>query len=697
MGSPTGSDRLLRGAVRHTAGTTTLLLLCQVAAAACSLAVPAVTGRALDLMLHQRPGASGWLTWAAALIAADIVLETAAVLLTQLTNARATGWIRHRALTGLLGTTVDRAAPLPGGDVAARLCVNATDSGTAPAALANAASCVLVPAGALVALALIDPWTAAVFVAGLPLLVLLLRTFSRDSSDAVGRYQHAQGAIAARLTEALAGSQTIAAADTARRERDRILAPLDGMARHGTHLWLVHGRAVARSGVLLPLLTTAVVAVAGSRLAAGQVSVGELLAASRYAALAAGIGGIAAPLGTLVRARSAGRRTAELAELPPMPHGEAALPAGGTGRLELRGVRVAREGAALLADITLTVEGGSTVAVVGRSGAGKSTLAAVAGRLADPDAGTVLLDGVDLASLTRTELREATSYAFARPAFDDDACATVRAALAAGAGPRRDPAAADRVDRAARAASADTFIRLLPLGYDTPLADTPLSGGEHQRLGLARAFAGRGRLIVLDDATSSLDTATERQVEKALATSLGPCTKLIVAHRVSTAARADHVIWLESGRVRHCAPHHRLWQDPDYRAVFLTDAEVPPPGRDDTAAGAPAPAVPPPGRDDTAAGAPAPAVPPAGRGAAHGTPVPPPLRDREEGEARSSAPPVPPSGRGSAAASPAPLPPSARDGAPAAYPVPLPSPARVVARRTGPVEAPAHDGPREDR
>lgn len=603
MASPTGSDRLLRGAVRHTAGSTALLLLCQVAAAACSLAVPAVTGRALDLMLHQRPGAGGWLTCAAVLIAAELALETAAVLLTQLTNARAAGWIRHRALTGLLGTTVDRAAPLPGGDVAARLCVNATDSGTAPAALANAASCVLVPVGALVALALIDPWTAAVFVAGLPLLVLLLRTFSRDSSDAVDRYQQAQGTIAARLAEALDGSQTIAAAGTARREQERILAPLAGMARHGTHLWLVHGRAVARSGVLLPLLTTAVVAVAGSRLAAGQVSVGELLAASRYAALAAGIGGIAAPLGTLVRARSAARRTAELADLPPMSHGEASLPAGGTGRLELRGVRVEGEGAALLTDVTLTIEGGSTVAVVGRSGAGKSTLAAVAGRLADPDAGTVLVDGVDVASLTRTRLREAIAYAFARPVFDDDAGATVLSALAAGAGAGagrdpapgsdRDPVPAARIHRAARAASADTFIRLLPLGYDTPLAGTPLSGGEFQRLGLARAFAGQGRLIILDDATSSLDTATERQVERALATALRPCTKLIVAHRVSTAARADRVIWLESGRVRRCAPHHLLWRDPDYRAVFLAQTPAPTAGPGHGGDTDPAPAPPP--------------------------------------------------------------------------------------------------------
>ncbi|MEU6944777.1 ABC transporter ATP-binding protein [Streptomyces sp. NPDC046316] len=640
MASRTGSDVLLRGAVRHTAGPTAVLLVCSVAGAGCALAVPAVVGRTLDLLLHRHPAAGAWLTWAAVLLAAEVLLETATVLLTQLTTARATAWVRLRATTGLSATAPHRAEPYSGGDVAARLCVNATDSGAAPAALATSVASVLVPAGALVALALIDPWTAAVFAAGLPLLLVVLRSFAHQSSDSVGRYQHAQGAVAARLTEALSGARTIAAAHTARREEERILAPLEEMTRYGTRMWLVHGRAVARSGVLLPLLTTAVVAVAGTRLAAGGLSVGDLLAASRYAALAAGVGSIAAPLGALVRARNAGRRTAALADLPPMTHGSAALPPDGPGDLELREVRVVRDGVPLLTDVTLTIDGGSTVAVVGRSGAGKSTLSAVAGRLTDPDEGRVLLDGVDLARLTRAELRSATSYAFARPAFDSGATPTVGSAIASGLGaagagaaegagtgvmggaetgggavsaaesgrgrvsaaetgrgrvsaaetgrgartaagtggddviadaPRTADAPAEKVRDAARAASADAFIRLLPQGYDTPLDDAPLSGGESQRLGLARAFIGAGRLMILDDATSSLDTATERQVELALSTSLRPCTKLVVAHRVSTAARADKVVWLEAGRVRGCGPHRLLWEDPHYRAVFLAE------------------------------------------------------------------------------------------------------------------------------
>ncbi|MCZ9342650.1 ATP-binding cassette domain-containing protein, partial [Streptomyces sp. TRM76130] len=96
----------------------------------------------------------------------------------------------------------------------------------------------------------------------------------------------------------------------------------------------------------------------------------------------------------------------------------------------------------------------------------------------------------------------------------------------------------------------------------------PLSGGERQRLGLARAFAHAGRLLIMDDATSSLDTATEHEVDRALRHSPRPGTRLVVAHRPSVADRADLVIWLEDGRVRAVAAHRELWRTEAYRAVF---------------------------------------------------------------------------------------------------------------------------------
>lgn len=124
---------------------------------------------------------------------------------------------------------------------------------------------------------------------------------------------------------------------------------------------------------------------------------------------------------------------------------------------------------------------------------------------------------------------------------------------------------------AAGAARADDFIARLPHGYDTPLKDAPLSGGEVQRLGIARALVHDPAVVVLDDALSSLDTATEARVGSALASAWSARTRVLIAHRVSTAARADLVAWLENGRVRALGPHQELWRLDGYRALFAAD------------------------------------------------------------------------------------------------------------------------------
>ena len=558
------ADRELLRVTRHSAASTAAVLLLSLAAAATAVTLPAVVGHTLDRLLQRRDDAGSWLVLSAALLTAEVVLDAVVALLTGTTNARSTAWLRTRALGGLLATSPNRASRHSPGDVATRLSVNATEGGNVPAAGAALAASVLAPAAALVALAVIDVWIAAVFVAGLPLLLLVLRAFARSSSESVGRYQQVQSDIASRLLEALGGARTIAAAGTEQRERARILAPLAELNREGRRMWKVHGRAVASSGVLMPLLTTGVLAVGGVRLAAGSISVGELLAASRYAALAAGVGAVAALLGTVVRGRAAAGRTAELQHLPCIAQGDTTLPADGPGTLELRGVDVVRDGRRVLSEVNLLLPGGTSAAVVGHSGAGKSTLAAVAGRLTTPDRGDVLLDGVPLESLAPGPLRREITYAFERPVFLGG---TVAEAIASGEG-----VSASGIRSAARAAGADGFVELLPQAYETPVATAPLSGGELQRLGLARAFARAGRLLILDDATSSLDTATERQVDRALAHEVRPGTRLTVAHRLSSASRADLVIWLDDGRVRAVGRHQELWEDPAYRSVFAVPA-----------------------------------------------------------------------------------------------------------------------------
>jgi ATP-binding cassette subfamily B protein len=224
----------------------------------------------------------------------------------------------------------------------------------------------------------------------------------------------------------------------------------------------------------------------------------------------------------------------------------------GSGELTFLGVS-----SGILRDVDLTVPGGVAVAVVGPSGSGKSALAALAARLRDPEEGAVLLDGVGLPDITHDDLRTAVGCAFERPTL-------VGATVADAIGP---DLPRERVEASAEAVRADTFVRLLPAGYDTPLAEAPMSGGEAQRIGLARAWSAT-RLLVLDDATSSLDTATEALISQALLGGAHGRTRLIVTHRAATAARADFVVWLDAGRVRRIGGHAHLWEDAAYREVF---------------------------------------------------------------------------------------------------------------------------------
>ncbi|NED53708.1 ABC transporter ATP-binding protein, partial [Micromonospora aurantiaca] len=324
--------------------------------------------------------------------------------------------------------------------------------------------------------------------------------------------------------------------------------------RHGVRTWRVLAGASARGALLNPLLQLAVVAVGGWSLAAGRLTPGELLAALQYAAIGAGLGAAIAAVNTAVRVRAGCARAAEILDEPARRYGARDLPPG-SGRLDLCGVQVrGDDGRPLLDRVDLRVPGGTLLAVVGPSGAGKSLLAAVAGRLRDPDAGEVRLDGVPLRQLTPAALGRAVGYGFERPVLVGE---TVGAAVGCGADPVP----------LTRGAQVHDVVRLLPERYRTPLAGLALSGGERQRLGLARALRAE-RLLILDDATSSLDTVTEHKVVGALTGPDDRRTRVVVSHRVGTAARADLVAWVEGGRVRAVAPHEVLWADPAYRAVF---------------------------------------------------------------------------------------------------------------------------------
>jgi ATP-binding cassette subfamily B protein len=561
------ADRLLARAGRHGGVWVAVVALSALAASVISLALPAVLAHAVDDIVRDR-AAGPWLTWTAVLVVALVAASALDSLASGVVVAHSTAWLRRTVLAHTLALGTGGDARLGPGEMATRVVANAAEAGRVAPAAVGAGASLVVGLGGTVALALISPLLCGLFLAGMPVLFVVTRAFARDASALTTRYLAVQGRIAERLTEAISGARSIAAAGTLQREVDRSLEALPELRRHGMGLWRVVMRITAQDALLVAMLEITVIAAAGVLLARGDISAGEMLAAAQYVLLASALNSLTSVVARLTSARAAAARLVEVLEQTPVRYGAGRLPAG-RGRLELRGVSVRSGGAVVLDHVDLVIPAGGLVAVVGRSGSGKSLLAALAGRLVDPDDGEVLLDGVPLRELDRHELRRAVGYGFARPALLGE---TVADAIAFGAG---EPSRED-VEGAARAARADGFIRLLPEGYDTPLGDAPMSGGEAQRVGLARTFAHAGRVLVLDDVAASLDTVTEHHISAVLTGALGDRTRLVVAHRASTVARMDAVIWLDRGRVRAMAPHRELWQEPDYRALFDPGAAAAP-------------------------------------------------------------------------------------------------------------------------
>lgn len=552
------ADQLLAKACQQGEGWMWVLATARAANVVAVLLLPVWLGEAVDGLVSGR-GGIGTAVSCAVLVAVIVASDVLADIAIGGSTASATAWLRRTLLAHLLSIGPRATATFEQGDLVGRVVGNAAETGRGGVAVVRAAGALVPSAGSVVALLLIDPWLALTFLIGLLVVIAAFRSFVRVSSESIAAYQRSQGRIAARLTDALAGARTITAAGTADREIERVLRPLPELREHGRDMWRHQMRAGSQSALVMPAVEVLVIAVSGWAVVSGRMTPGELFAASRYAALGTGITSTVAFLNLLARSRGGARRCQELLDVAGTEYGERDLPPG-LGRLQFRAVTVHEGERTLLDGVDLTIPPGRTLAVVGHSGSGKSTLAALAGRLREPDFGEVMLDRMPVTSLDKDVLRTQITYAFERPVLIGN---TVNEALAMGR-----PLNAEAVQRGAEAATADEFVRRLPEGYDNELDTSALAGGEVQRLGLARAFTGTGRLLVLDDATSSLDTVTEMRVSSVLTEHLKQTTRLIIAHRATTAAGADLVAWLENGALRALDTHQRLWNEPDYRAVF---------------------------------------------------------------------------------------------------------------------------------
>jgi ATP-binding cassette subfamily B protein len=257
------------------------------------------------------------------------------------------------------------------------------------------------------------------------------------------------------------------------------------------------------------------------------------------------------------RATASGARIFQVLDREPRltaPADAPSLPPG-SGHVRLEDVAMCYEGSSqpALHDVSLDVPAGRTVAIVGATGSGKTTLVALIARLYDPTAGRVLIDGADISAVEVTSLRRAIGMVTDDP-FLFSASVHENIAYA------RPGASREEVVWAARRAQADSFIARLPEGYDTRVGERglTLSGGQRQRLAIARALIADPRVLILDDATSSVDASTEQLIKGALREAMAGRTTFVIAHRLSTIALADEIVVLEDGTIAAQGSHDEL-------------------------------------------------------------------------------------------------------------------------------------------
>jgi subfamily B ATP-binding cassette protein MsbA len=293
----------------------------------------------------------------------------------------------------------------------------------------------------------------------------------------------------------------------------------------------------------------------------GSLTAGTLVSFLLYTAtIAAAVGALASFFSSYQESVGAAERVFELLEAPAQvadPADPVTLPRPVSGRVDLEQVSFryhdGPDALWALREVSLTLAPGEVVAIVGPSGGGKTTLVSLLPRFWDVTEGRIRLDGVDIRQLRLSDLRGAIGIVPQEPALFSG---TVRENIAYA----RPEATADAIERAARAAHAHEFVERLPKGYETVVGERgiKLSGGQRQRIAIARAVLKDPAVLVLDEATSSLDTESERLVEDALEKLLVGRTTLIIAHRLSTVRRADRLLVLSHGRIIEQGTHAEL-------------------------------------------------------------------------------------------------------------------------------------------
>jgi ABC-type multidrug transport system fused ATPase/permease subunit len=410
---------------------------------------------------------------------------------------------------------------------------------------------------AAVAMFVLDPLLALLALAPVPFLVATATRYSRRNRPAEQEVQQRVGELTAGAEESISGIRIVKAFARERYMRSRFRRAVDRVFEQSMVSTRLQSFYTPLMGFLPNIGIAAVLVVGGNRVIGGEMSVGDLSAFYVYLLLLSGpVRWLGMSLSMAQRAVASGNRMFEVLDREPemtSPPGAKPLPPGG-GRVSLQRVTLRYDGSEpALTGIDLEVEPGRTVALVGPTASGKTSLVGLLARLYDPSEGRVVIDGADVRDVDLTSLRHEIAFvADDSFLFSDTVAANIAYA--------KPDASREEIEEAARRAQAHAFITELPDGYDTLVGERglTLSGGQRQRVAIARALLAQPRILILDDATSSVDARTEAAIKRGLREVMEGRTTFIVAHRLSTISLADEIVVIDGGRIVDRGTHEEL-------------------------------------------------------------------------------------------------------------------------------------------